>query len=373
MTRIKIVEIVGDSEGGGTRFVAALLQQLDRSRFELSLVAPYAPWLAECCAECDVVYVPLPLKQSRLSGRVRRDLGAMLARQRPDLIHAHGTRAAWFALGSRYRRAPLVYSEHLFSFDARRGPLKWPWYAIERRICRHAQYITTSCQLNAQRILRAGWTQSQRIWLDHYGFALDAARAQARTALGPAELGLAVDAELVGTVGRLIPQKGIHVLVDAAPAVLAQHPTAVFLVVGDGPQRAELEARCRARGVSEHFRWLGADTAPWRLLARCVLIALPSLWEGMPATAVEAHAIGLPIVATDVGGIPEVVSHERSGLLVPPGDAAALSGAITRLLDEPVRRTAMGAAGEEIVRQYGLDETIAEIAALYEQGEAHAR
>jgi glycosyltransferase involved in cell wall biosynthesis len=366
MTKIKVTEIVGDNEGGGTHFVVRLLQRLDPCRFELSLVAPYSPWLAERCAQLGVVFAPLPLKHRRISRAMGLRMGAILTDLAPHIVHAHGTRAAWFALRSRYS-APLIYSEHLFSFDARRAPLRWAWYAIERYICQHAAYITTSCRLNARQVCAMPGVSTERVWLDHYGFDLAAARTQASQARSRAELGMPEDTLLVGTVARLIPQKGIRVLIDAAPQIVARHPSVRFLVIGDGPQRVELEARSRQRGVSEHFRWLDADSAPWRLLGGCDLFVLPSLWEGMPATAVEAHAVGLPVVGTNVGGIPEVVVQQQTGLLVPPRDTAALAAAILSLLDDPHWRQSMGAAAREVVRQYALEECVSAIAALYEE------
>ncbi len=134
MGAIRVVEVVGNIEGGGTQFVAALLRRMNPSRFQVTLVAPEAPWLADLCADVGAHYRALPLLSSRTNSGVRRRLGIILGVAEPDIVHAHGTRAAWYAtrcMPAQLRTPALVYSEHLFSPDARRGLAKLPWYGLE--------------------------------------------------------------------------------------------------------------------------------------------------------------------------------------------------------------------------------------------------
>jgi glycosyltransferase involved in cell wall biosynthesis len=176
--------------------------------------------------------------------------------------------------------------------------------------------------------------------------------AEGRAAPGAAErravrreLGVAQGAPVVATVSLLRPGKGLEVLLAAAPAVLAAHPRARFAVVGDGPARAELEAGAAAGGVGEAVAWTGFRRDVPALLAAADLFVLPSLDDAFPTAILEAMAAGLPVVATRAGGIPEIVDDGATGLLVPPGDAAALARAISTLLADPAARKSLGEAG----------------------------
>jgi glycosyltransferase involved in cell wall biosynthesis len=370
MSAIPILEIVGNSDGGGTRFVAAIMGRLNPSRFQLTLVAPRAEWLGEACAHAGALYRPLPLMSSRTSDALRRDLRATLSETKPAIVHVHGTRAAWLvsrSLPTGANTPAFIYSEHLFSMDARRGPLKLPWYLIERAICRRADFVTTGCNANANRAIRAGWVTPNRLALRHYGIDQSAIRTQAAVRLTLAELGLPADALVVGAVGRLVPQKGFTYLLRAMKLVLTRFPHAHCLVVGDGALRAALEAQSRALGIEGHVWFLGAQAHPWAALARCDVIALPSLFEGLWLALIEALTLGLPVVATTTGGAKELLVSGQNGLLVPTRDASALAGALERVLRDPALRLAFRAAGPPAVAAYDLPPVVAQMAAMYER------
>jgi glycosyltransferase involved in cell wall biosynthesis len=375
MSHLQVLHVVGNNEGGGTAIAVNVAGRLDPARFTASLAGPQSPALAATCQRLGVRFVPLPTGRQRLGSATPAALRAHLLRERPALVHAHGTRAAWYAaraLGTPLTATPLLYSEHLFSFDARRGPARLPWRLLERALCRRADAVTTSCAVNARRALAAQWLPTTRLPLTHYGIDLAAIRAQAAQALTRAELDVPASAPLVGAVGRLIPQKGLRYLFAAMPRLLHSAPAAHLLVVGDGALRAELEAQCAALDIAARVRFLGASDQPWRLLTACDVIALPSLFEGLPLTALEALAAERPVVATDVGGTAEVIIPGRTGRLVPPRDAAALADALARLLAQPEERARMSGEAASVVAPYDLPPMVAAFSQLYQQlgGEA---
>jgi glycosyltransferase involved in cell wall biosynthesis len=153
------------------------------------------------------------------------------------------------------------------------------------------------------------------------------------------------DRPYVLAVGRLAHQKGLDVLLDAWARLGARDVD--LLLAGDGPERVTLEARAVALGIEGSVRFLGAaDPEQLPALYRGArLLACPSRWEGLPLVCLEAMASGCPIVGSAVDGIPDAVVDGETGLLVPAEDAAALAGAVERLLGDPVRRDALGAAG----------------------------
>jgi glycosyltransferase involved in cell wall biosynthesis len=160
---------------------------------------------------------------------------------------------------------------------------------------------------------------------------------------------LAVDGIALGTAGRLTAQKALG---DALHA-LARVPAVELLVRGDGPERAALETRAVELGVADRVRFLGAGTREDVLaLFRAVDVALlTSAWENLPHTLLEALAAGTPVIATAVGGIPEVVRDGENGLLVPPGDADALAAAIDRVVHDDVLRASLAAAAAPSVEE----------------------
>jgi glycosyltransferase involved in cell wall biosynthesis len=180
------------------------------------------------------------------------------------------------------------------------------------------------------------------------------------------ELGIPVDAPVVGTVTRLSPQKAPLDFVDAAARVAERRPEAHFLLVGDGPLRAGVEARVADLGLVERFHLAGLRREVPDLLHAFDVFALSSLWEGLPRVLPQAMAAGLPVVATAVDGNAEAVTDGANGILVPPGDPGAMAGALVRLLDDPDLAARMGEAGQASVQEFSARKMVDDIAALYE-------
>ena len=189
----------------------------------------------------------------------------------------------------------------------------------------------------------------------------------------PAPASLPVDPERLpaGTfvfAGRLTAQKGLGTAIGA----LALVPEASLLVVGDGPDRAALEQQATAAGLDGRMRFLGARPRgeAVALLAGADAALLPSDWENLPHAAVEALAIGTPVVATAVGGVPEVVHDGVNGLLVPAGDPEALAAAIRRVLDEDGLRARLAAAAAGSVSELSRDAVYGRLEQLLEEAAA---
>ena len=155
----------------------------------------------------------------------------------------------------------------------------------------------------------------------------------------------------IGFVGRLIANKGPQYLIEAAPALLTTCPHAEIVIVGDGPMKPALEARAQTLGIQDKVTFLGARRDVADVLRGCDVFVRPSLMEGMPLTVLEAMACGVPVIATPVGGTPEVVEHEYTGLLVPPTDVGELGIALIRLASSPELRQRLGEAGRRLVER----------------------
>jgi glycosyltransferase involved in cell wall biosynthesis len=173
----------------------------------------------------------------------------------------------------------------------------------------------------------------------------EAARRAMRQAFGWDEGHL-----VVGTVARLERIKGLDHLIEAAKTVAEAIPQAGFLVVGDGPQREDLLSRVRQLGLGERFVFAGLRSDIPQILPALDLFVLPSLSEALGIAAIEALASGVPVVASRVGGVPEVVIHGETGLLVPPGDAGQLAQAVSRVAANPAEARRWADCGRKRVR-----------------------
>lgn len=193
--------------------------------------------------------------------------------------------------------------------------------------------------------------------------ASDGARSAVRE-----ELGIAARAEVIATVAVLRRDKGIQHMVRALPAVARSVPDVVYLVVGDGPYREALRAEVAAAGVVDRVVFAGARRDVARVLAAADAFVLPSRSEALPTVLAEAMAAGVPVAATAVGGVPEMIRDGRNGILVGPGDEAALAAACVRLLTDVDTAARLAASGQEVAAErFDLARQAERLVVLYRQ------
>ncbi|MFD9305859.1 glycosyltransferase family 4 protein [Streptomyces sp. NPDC060048] len=278
-----------------------------------------------------------------------------------DVVHAHGVRAGMrAALALRGRRVPLVVSWHGAGPGAGRVSL-----LLERHVARAAAVVlgSSSAQVDLARLRGARDARLAALAVPtapagDAGPAADAGPGKVR-----AELGV-VERPLLIAVGSLVPRRGYSVLLDAARAWRTLDPTPLLVIAGEGPMRAELTRRIHAEGLP--VRLLGRRRDAARLLAAADVAVLPSRWEARSALAQEALRAGVPLVATAVGGVPELVGE--AGVLVPYGDAEALAAAVSGLLVDPARRTALASAGRAQAATWpSEDDTVAQVLSVYDE------
>ena len=172
---------------------------------------------------------------------------------------------------------------------------------------------------------------------------------------------------MIGTVGRLNEVKRQDLLLRAFATVRPRVPSARLLLVGDGPRRAELETLAAEIGVSDAVRFAGYQARPERCLKVMDVFALTSRMEGLPLAILEAWAAGLPVVASAVGGVPDLIDDGRNGLLFPSGDEPRLTLLLGELLADPARRHALGEAGRgEVMERYDLERMASEYDGYYQ-------
>lgn len=292
---------------------------------------------------------------------------ALLARGGFDVLHAHLAYASiWAAHAGARAGVPVVATLHV----APEAAPPWSREAVRRRLLVRALRRRAAAVLAVSAAVREAWAghglppASVEVvpnGVDVAGLAAPRPKARARLR---AELGVAGGAPLLLAVAALREGKGLETLI-AALGSLAETATAPSCAVaGDGPLRGELERFSAERGASIH--WLGLRRDVPDLLAAADLFVLPSERDALPTVLLEAMAAGLSVVATSVGGIPEIVDDGESGVLVAPGDAAALAAALRELAGDPEARRRLGAAGQRRARErFALDAWAARLETLY--------
>jgi glycosyltransferase involved in cell wall biosynthesis len=309
--------------------------------------------------------LPATIVEAPMSGDLDAGLIARLARTirdlTPDLVHVHSRRGAdlFGGLAARLARVPAVLTRRVDSAE--------PKLVMRLKYRAYRRVIAISSAVAVQ--LEVAGVERGRIALirsavDTERFRPDgAARARLRGAFG-----LPADSLAVGVVAQLIPRKGHRTLLTELPALVKREPRARVILFGRGPLERELRALVERLGVAEHVSFAGFRGDLAALLPGLDVLVHPAEREGLGVALLEAAAAGVPAVACAAGGVPEVVADGRTGLLVPPGDGAALRQALERLLHDPEQRRALGAAARvRVERGFSVAALAAEHVALYSE------
>jgi glycosyltransferase involved in cell wall biosynthesis len=329
----------------------------------------------------DAVYVdhlvrPVsPLQDLRACWRIYR----ALCRWRPAVVHTHTAKAG--AAGrlaallynqtvGRTHRARLIHTYHGHVFDGYFGSRSAQVFlAVERWFGRRTDAIVAiSPRVRDDIIETYGITSADRVRLIPLGFNLGrfAAITAGDRAAARAEFGIPAEAVVVTTVGRLTAIKQHSLFLDMAARLHGRSTSFVFLIVGDGELRGELETAARDAGLAACVRFVGWRGDLERVYGATDVFVLTSRNEGTPVALIEAMASGVAPVSTDVGGVRDVITSPEVGRLVPFGDAEGLADAVRRLAEAPAIREAVGRAGRSaVIERFHLRRLVADISGLY--------
>jgi glycosyltransferase involved in cell wall biosynthesis len=330
------------------------LLHLQRAGCEVSAVCAEGPWTAQVrAAGVPVYHADLRRNLSPLA-----DLGALVAlvrlfrRLRPHLVHTHTPKANLLGrLAARAAGVPVVVAtEHGFFFYGLNGPSRAFWMALARLGAALSDLVFVINQEDLATARSGAVGPAGRYELLAGGVGVDLERFKPASpelrANARAGLDLPPNVPVAGIVGRLDPSKGQADFLAAAARVRSRLPASRFLVVGpsDRHGREAYEAQAAALGLSGAVTFAGMRTDMPAIYAAMDLVCLPSRREGLPVVLLEAAAMGLPAVASDIRGCRDVVVHEETGLLTPPGDIDALAGALGRIMVDPALAASMGVA-----------------------------
>jgi glycosyltransferase involved in cell wall biosynthesis len=278
----------------------------------------------------------------RVDPSLPRRLRALISALDPDIVHCHGYKPALAALlAEPRRRRPRVMTVH--GWTAATPALRFYEWLERRFLVRPFQRVFVVSPALRDHLLRLGLAPSRVIWAPNgFDFARQVPDVAAVREMR-SRWGLAGQDRVVGSIGRLRPEKGQDVLVRAM-AGIQRIP---LVLVGDGPFRADLERLAAELSIAPAPLFAGETDRPLTALAAFDVVTVPSRTEGLPQTLVEAMAIGKPIVASAVGGVPEALGQGECGILVPPDDPGALRAGIRRLLDQADLAAGFGSRAQE--------------------------
>jgi glycosyltransferase involved in cell wall biosynthesis len=349
--------------GGAERFAAGLATHMPRDRIE--------PWL--CCtrggderavralADAGVRYVCLG-RRGKLDVHRLLPLVGLLRRERFDVVHSHmfGSNV-WASLAGRASGVPVIIAhEHTWSYTGDRVRLWMDGHVIGRLV---TCFVAVS-EADRERMIKLEGVQADRIKVIPTAYVPHLAGANGNIR---SELGLAPDARIIGVAAVMRPQKALDVLLDAHALLLERMRDVHLVIAGDGPCRSALERQIVRLGIARNVHLLGPRTDVDQILERVDVGALSSEYEGSPLFVFECRAAKVPLVATAVTGVTELVQTGHNGLLVPPRDPRALANAMQLVLTDRALSERLAEEAAKDLHEFEIATVAGRFADLYEQ------
>ena len=356
---VRVLQVCQPANGGVANHVLALCEGLRDRGWHVDAVCSPGALAEELQGRgFDARSLPLVRRPSP-----REDLGCVVGLRRIvregaySLVHAHSAKGgAVGRVSARLARTPVLYTPHAWSFLVARGPVERGAYvAVEGALGLVSAGIicVSSDEMDLGRRHLRGCGDK----LELVPNGIDPPPRTGRRPPG--------EEVVVGALARLTRQKGIEYLARAAAGMRGRRVR--FVVAGDGPDLAGLRGEVDRLGLGGRFEFRGPVAGPWEFFAGIDVFALPSLWEGMPLVVLEAMAFGLPVVATDVGGVRDAIPDETFGAVVPPADPGALAAAIRRYADSSRLRERVGdAAQRRALARFTRDRMVERTIGVYE-------
>jgi len=378
MIRRKLLYVARPQTGGMSRHLQALIAHFSKG-WDICVAAPSALLPPVGRADSALKYVKLTL-DGHLAPR--RDIAVFLQlakicrQERAGLIHAHGYKAALVTLpAARLFRVPVLITVHNSLLYSGQSALPESCFqrALKRLDLLAARYIVVSEALR-QELLALGINPQKivRIYngIDTCKFAPNMPGREKWDEEVKEELSLLLGLPglKVGAAGRLVFHKGLDLFIRAAARLAQRYTDVLFFIAGEGPERAKLESLCEILGMRERIFFLGHVSQMPAYLSCLDLFVQPSRSEGLSLSLLEAGATGLPLIASAVGGIPEIIRHGETGLLVPAEDVIALEKAMSWLISQPRNREKLGLeAAADIRSRFAEENMLRETEKVYEE------
>lgn len=367
--KTKILFVITKSNfGGAQHYVYDLARGLPRDKFEAVVACGGSGALVDKLNEVQVRTIPLPLARDINPLRDFTSFFALVRlfrTERPNVVHLNSAKASGLgALAARLSGVPnIIFTAHGWAFNEDRS-------LLSRTAIRLFSWLTVILAHKTIAVSEAVRRDTQNwpfiknnVATIHNGVdsILFLSREEAR-----AKLGLSPDAFIVGTIAELHPNKGLSFAIEAIAKLSKKYPDIYYAILGDGEEKDRLNASVEAQGLHGRVLMLGFVKDASTYLKALDCFVLPSAKEGLPYVILEAGLAELPVIATSVGGIPEVVEDQKTGLLIPARDVVAITNTLDQLISSPTLCTSLENSLQEKVRQdFSLERMVADTAKLY--------
>ncbi len=349
---IKVVHMIGGGEyGGAENHIIQLIASFNPQEIDASVICFYESAFSETLREMGVEVTVLD-QYHRFDPRIAWGLGPVLQKMNPDILHTHGVKANFFgrivARRLKFMKVVTTVHSHL-KHDYDQWAIKLLTYGMEYSTRRLNDYFIAVSRPIKMDLIRTGVAE-ERIAVIPNGIPLQKFTGVHNPKLLREELQLPGDALVVGTVARLRQVKGVDLLLEAAGPLCREWNNLHLVVIGDGPERGTLEQQAKDIGITDRVDFLGFCDNVEEYLPGMDVFANTSLSEGLPVAVLEAMAAKVPVLASGVGAIPDLIQHGHNGLIVEPGSVSEIRAGLERMLRDPEWRRFMSENGFRTVK-----------------------
>ena len=358
---MNIIHIDAGKEWRGGQQQAFYLHEtlVQKGHDSLMVSLPNAP-MTERCRQAGLPQISLPIR-GEFDLRSARSLAELAKNKNAQILHAHCSHSLSIAAWSKmWRRNSVVIGARRVDFHVRK-PLLGAWKYNNSRV---NAIICVSEKI--RQVLLADGVRPDKVFTVYSGVDL-----QKFVSVNPAgwrtEWNIPAENIVIGTVAAFAGHKDYPNLLAAARIVLDRHRKVSFCAVGDGALLAPMQRQVEQMGIRANFIFPGYRKDVGRFLKNFDIFVLASKKEGLGTSLLDAQAVGLPVIGTQAGGIPEIIDDQKTGLLVPPQNPKKLADAIVMLIDDAVLRKKLGRTGQQAVSRFSIENTIQKTVAIYER------
>lgn len=367
--RIKLVLVIADGKvGGGASHILGILKNVDKGTFDTHLICP-SGHLSEEARKISKVEI------YNVSFRSKFDLDSVFLLRRhlrqiqadgnpflPMIVHAHGPRAGLFTSLSAPKVAKKVYTEHIYDENYRLSNNfnGWIQKKIMRLIAQKNDLIIAVSTSVRDFLIESHFADENKVVLIPNGIDLAGPDRPIRHRIREIN-----NTPVIGTIGSLNLQKGQRYLIDAFKEVVQKYPLASLEIIGVGPLRKSIKDQVSSLKLERNISLLGARSDIRKYLKHWDVFVLPSISETFGISILEAMAAGVPVVASKVGGIPDIITNNKDGLLVEPGDPKGIVRAVSEILAHPVLAAKLKRNGLKRVGDFEIKSVVKKIEQLY--------
>ena len=352
MNRVNIMHIIGGGEfGGAEQHILTLLNNLDKNKFDVKLCCLSPAPLMQLAQKDGLSVIYLPMK-NKLDIRAIIEFTKIIKREKVDIVHTHGVRANFVGrIGAKLAGSSVVLTtvHSVLKYDYTSFCTRWVNALLEnvtKGMTNH--YIAVSSAIEKD-LVKSG-VKAKDVTIIHNSIDTSLFKP-GKSHFIRQLIGSGRDDKLIGVIARLHPVKGLNYFVEAAHMLLQKESCYKFVLVGDGPNKDELKEQIKNLSLEKEIFMVGFLDNISEVIQSLDLLVIPSLSEGFGLTAVEAMASKVPVVATEVGGLKDIILNDETGILVPPANSKALAEAILNMLHNDKQSSDYVAKGYLQVKQ----------------------